>query len=136
MKTLKRIHKGTLRDRQVTPRTRQLHQERIDFFFAWCQKTGRSAPINTVVFDMQLMAYAEHLWESGDSKMALSCTFSAFVFFVESLSKRLNGSWRLRRVWEKAEPAARTPPLSKHMVQGLAGVFCRGTGGNVFCSTL
>ena len=109
-----RLGKGRLRDRAVTSRTRQLYWQHVQFFFRWLQREQRPLPRTVWQFDEQLCEFAETLWEEGDSRRTLRYT----------LTGRLSASWKLHKIWERAEPAVRTPPLTMAMVRAIAGEFC------------
>ena len=118
-----RAGKGSLQDRRVHPRTLRLYREHAAALFRWCRAQGYAIPETCVEFDHILSIYAEDLYESGDSRRALAYTLSAVSFFVPSVSKRIPGAWRLHSIWGKCEPPQRTPPLTKGMVQAIAGHF-------------
>ena len=116
--------KGTsLRDRQVTARTRALYAQHLDSFFNWCERLGHQIPASCLGFDDLLQVFAEDLWQAGDSRRTLAYTLSALSFRIPSLCKKMNGAWRLHKVWERSEPVVRAPPLTLVMVRAIAGQF-------------
>jgi len=129
-----RLGKGRLRDRAVTPRTRQLYWQHVQFFFRWLHREQRPLPLSVWQFDEQLCDFAEALWEEGDSRRTLSYTLSGLSFHVQSLTGRLSASWKLHKIWERTEPAVRTPPLTMAMVRAISGEFLRrGHPRAAFC---
>ena len=118
-----RAGKGSLQDRRVGPWTLRLYREHAAAFFRWCRAQGYPLPSTCVDFEEVLCVYAEDLYESGDSRRTLAYTLSAVGFFVQSVSRRIPGAWRLHSAWGKCEPPERTPPLTKVMVQAIAGHY-------------
>ncbi len=114
---------GSLHGRVIQPGTAKRYRVHVKEFFRWCARTGRTIPTSAVAFDTLLCAYAEGLWEEGDSKSVLVNTLSGLTYFTISLKGKLPGAWRLYTAWNKHEPGQRAPPLTVLMMQAIAGYF-------------
>ena len=116
---------GRLRDRVVTARTLKRYKRHVAQFYEWCRLHGIQLALRTDDFDMQVSAWAECLWSEGDPKSVFGNGLCGLQHLVPGLRGRLHGSWRLHATWGRCEPAAQVPPLTRTMVQGIAGFFCR-----------
>ena len=83
---------GSLHGRVIQPGTAKRYRVHVKEFFRWCARTGRTIPTSAVAFDALLCAYAEELWEEGDSKSVLANTLSGLTYFTISLKGKLPGA--------------------------------------------
>ena len=91
---------GRLRDRQVKPATVKRYRKHVAHVYSWLRRTGRAVPSTVLLFDTQLMAYAEDLWESGDAKSDLANALSGFAHFVPALRGQLTS--QEARIWRSS----------------------------------
>eukprot|EP00971_Amphidinium_carterae_P005522 109747-Amphidinium_carterae.1 len=112
---------GPLRSLVVKPHTLKRYCHALSFFFKWRALRHVSLPPDAASLDLELVGFAEALWEEGDSKTILADSLSGFHHFLPHLRGRLPGAWRMHGAWCQAEMPQRTFPISLPMLGAMVG---------------
>ena len=120
-----RARLGRLRDRPVKAATLKRYRRHVALFYSWRRRVGRVTPSRVIDFDTQCSAFAEELWESGDSRSVLGNTLSAFSHFIPSLRGQLPATWRLYGAWGRTEMPNRAPCIDVELLHGLSGYMLK-----------
>ena len=67
-----RAQLGTLRGQQISPSTQRRYEAALRQFFLWRRISGGPQPQTVLEWDEALCAWAEALWQEGDSKAILA----------------------------------------------------------------
>jgi hypothetical protein len=118
-----RIRAGPLRDRRIKAVTLGRYRRHLRWWIRWCRATGHGLPRTRLALDLACSAYAECLYQEGESKSVLANTLSAVVHYVPSLKGSLRAAWGLYAVWHREEPEAQCPAIDVATLQAMAGAM-------------
>ena len=131
-----RSRAGPLRDRRIKAVTLGRYRRHLRWFFKWCRCEGHD-PLSKLHLDMVCSAYAECLYQEGETKSVLANTLSAVVHFVPALKGHLKAAWGLYAVWHREEPEMQCPAIDVLTAQAIAGAMVyRGHHRAAVCTLL
>jgi hypothetical protein len=112
---------GSLKHQRVHEKTANIYNAALALFSAWLQCEQQPLPQHESEMDPLACAYAEVLWQEGESKQDLANLLSALEFEEGSLRYHLRCSWRLYGAWKKAEMQQQCTPMLAKWCRALAG---------------
>ena len=112
---------GSLKHRRVHEKTAMIYTAALALFSAWLQCEGQPLPKHESELDPILCAYAEVLWQEGESKQDLANVLSALEFEEGSLRYHLRCAWRLYGAWKKSELQQQCTPMLVKWCRAVAG---------------
>lgn len=121
-KTERRSH-GPLRNLIVSDTTYSRYLHACQLFFQHQLAIQRRYDLHAFELDLELCAYIETLWESGDPRGYATDCLSGLQHFCPQLRQRLPGAWRLVSAWQKHELPCRATPASADVTLAWAGAL-------------
>ena len=112
---------GSLKRRQVAPRTFNRYTAAVAAFLTWLTSFGQHHATDDDELEAQLCAYIEHLWQEGEGRARAGDTLSGAQFFLNR-RRAWGASWRLFSTWGRLEVPNRAPPFTAEMLMAFAGV--------------
>ena len=112
---------GSLKHQRVHEKTARIYNAALALFSAWLQCEDQPLPRHESEMDPILCAYAEVLWQEGESKQDLANVLSALEFEEGSLRYHLRCAWRLYGAWKKSELQQQCTPMLAKWCRAVAG---------------
>ena len=112
---------GSLKGLVIRPATLVRYERALKAFVHYLQGQGESLASSIQALDSQVVEYLNYLWEEGWSLGQAGDTLSAIQHFQPSCRKRLQGAWRMLRIWQLHEVPARAPPFSLQILEVVLG---------------
>lgn len=105
----------------IRPATVLRYEKAFNAFLKYLQDQGEALSPSIEGLDTQAIEYLNFLWEEGWSLGQAGDTLSALQHYQPSCRKRLQGAWRMLRVWQLHEVPARAPPFSLQILEVVLG---------------
>eukprot|EP00435_Cladocopium_sp_Y103_P007352 s1653_g2.t1 len=112
---------GTLKSLVIRPTTVSRYEKAFNSFLSFLRQQGDSLSPSIQGVDAQACEYLEWLWEEGLSLSLAGDCLSSLQYFQPSCRKRLQGAWKLLKVWQLHELPARAPPFTLQILEVVMG---------------
>ena len=112
---------GRLKDQKLRPTTLLRYINSVTLFINWLEGGSTPIPRQPDAWDAAISDYAEHLWETGESKQLFGDLLSGLPHFLAETRGSLKGSWKLFATWKRLELPVRAVPFSTDVLLAMMG---------------